>query len=292
MLLANGRAGTKTNVKNELELRDLNAGIQSANAYGFNRYLVKRNTNNPPKGEHMLDTWLREPDLSLITHTTCRIGHYVSEFRDAMDTHCADPVFRALSGLECTDSPTSLSERVWTAVAAVDRGQTVNDAAEIEALSVGKLQLWVHAARVHVLSSSARETEVRLRLSEQEISYALPGELGVTQVELLAGGDRVMHVLHVEWLKKLIDEAVDVLALDIANCGNWVSPILEFLPDAKIKKSFRRIIKRRRFSKGSVGLMAYYAHRMRLPTDPIMRHAQDADRLLFELAKAANRHVV
>ena len=69
-------------------------------------------------------------------------------------------------------------------------------------------------------------------------------------------------------LKKLIDEAVDVLALDIANCGLWVSPILEFLPDAKIKKSFRRITKRRRFSKGSVGLMAYYVHRMRLPTDP------------------------
>ena len=240
----------------------------------------------------MLNTWLQEPDLSLITHTTCRIGRLVPEFRQAMDKHCTDFVFRSLSGLDIPDSASSLSDRVWHAVAAADRGLPVNDADELEALSKGELQLWVHAARVHVLSSPTRETAVRLRLSEQEISYALPGELGETQVELLAGGDRVMHVLHVEWLKKLIDEAVDVLALDVNNCGYWVSPILEFLPDAKLKKVFRRILKRQRFSKGSVGLMAYYAHRMRLPTDPIMRHAKDADRLLFELAKAANRYVV
>ena len=90
-----------------------------------------------------------------------------------MDTHCTDPVFRALSGLELSDSPSALSERIWTAVAAVDRGLTVKDAAELESLAEGELLLWVHAARVHVLSSSTRETEVRLRLSEQEISYAL-----------------------------------------------------------------------------------------------------------------------
>ena len=149
----------------------------------------------------MLDTWLRAPDLSLITHTTCRIGRHVPEFRQAMDEHCTDPVFRALSGLDIPASASALSERVWIAVAAADRGLAVKDAEELESLSKGELLLWVHAARVHVLSSSARETAVRLRLSEQEISYALPGELGETQVELLAGGDRVMHVLHVEWLK-------------------------------------------------------------------------------------------
>ena len=96
-----------------------------------------------------------------------------------------------------------------------------------------------------------------------------------------------MHVLHVEWLKSsLMKRLMWAPILPTAETG---FPILEFLPDAK-NKIFRRITNNR-FSR-SVGLMAYYAHRMRLPTDPIMRHAQDADRLLFELAKAANRHVV
>lgn len=293
MFLSDGGARTESNIKNELKLRNLNTGIHSTDANSFNRELVKRNENNPSKGEHMLDTWLQSPDLSLITHTTCRIGRHVPEFKQVIEAECQDPVFRVLSGLDQPDTNLGpLSDAVWHAVAAIDRGLTVDNAAELEEKAKGQLLLWVHAARVHVLSSPLRETNVRLRLSEQEIDYALPGELGETQVELLAGGDRVMHVLHVEWLKKLIDEAVDVLALDIANCGYWVSPILEFLPDDKLKRVFRRILKRQRFSKGSVGLMGYYAHRMRMSTDPIMRHGQDADRLLFELAKSANRYVI
>lgn len=210
-----------------------------------------------------------------------------------MDSRCEDPVFRALSGLDVSSSETdSFGDRLWKAVAQIDRGAVVSDAEALETQSRGQIKYWVHAARVHVLSSSLRETQARINLSEQEISYALPGELGETQVELLAAGDRVMHVLHVEWLKKLIDEAVAVLPLDIAHCGYWVSPILEFLPDAKLKRAFRRILKRKKLVSGGLGMMAYYAHRMRLSTDQIMQSASGADRLLFELAIAANRRVV
>jgi hypothetical protein len=226
----------------------------------------------------MLDSWIKQPDLSLITHTTCRLGRHVPDFREIMDSRCGDPVFRALSGLEVNTSESdSFSDRLWKAVALTDRGSTVSDAGKLEELSRGQIKYWVHATRVHVLSSSVRETQARINLSEQE---------------LLAAGDRVMHVLHVEWLKKLIDEAVAVLALDIAHCGFWVSPILEFLPDAKLKRTFRRILKRKKIVSGGLGMMAYYAHRMRLPTDQIMQSASGADRLLFELAIAANRRVV
>ena len=96
-------------------------------------------------------------------------------------------------GLDCrTLRPLCLSG-IWTAVAAaVDRGLTVKDAAELGLLQKGELLLWVHAARVHVLSSSTRETEVRLRLSEQEISYAL-ASVNWGSLRSTAGGWRPCH---------------------------------------------------------------------------------------------------
>ena len=235
-----------------------------------------------------IDSWLSEPDLSLLTHTTCRIGRYLPEFQEIIDQHVSDPVLRALSGLEISDQISTLDQRVWMGVAKTDRGMVEENGAELELASQSSIALWPHASRSHVLSSSSRETQARIHLSEQEISYALPDELGQTHIELLAAGDRVLHVLHVEWLKKLIDLALDILLLDVTHCGLWVSPILEFLPEAKLRRVLRRIQKRKKHKAGGLGLAAVYAHRMNLSYDGLMQHSTKTDRLLFETAIEAN----
>ena len=79
--------------------------------------------------------------------------------------------------------------------------------------------LWVDATRVHVLVSNQRELQARIRLSQQDLPFVLPGELSDLQVDLLASGDRALHVPHVEWLKKLAELAFDTLPLDCRHQG-------------------------------------------------------------------------
>ena len=63
--------------------------------------------------------------------------------------------------------------------------------------------LHTDVARLHVLQSPEREEKARRAIVLEEIPFVFPGELTPLHIEIFAVGDKALHVLHVEGLKKL-----------------------------------------------------------------------------------------
>ena len=107
---------------------------------------------------------------------------------------------------------------------------------------------------------------------------------------MFAVGDRALHVLHVEWLKKLTGVAVEALELDCQHVAAWLLPFLEILPEKALRKQISKVSRKKRLMGGGIGLSAFYAGKIGFPVAPILQKGDRYDRLFYEIAKESERH--
>lgn len=236
-----------------------------------------------------IDAILAAPvERELLSPAALRLARRLPAMAERLDPLLDDPLDRALAGLGPPPEESDLDRAVLAALAVTDGGGRVPEAAALEARAEGDPTWWVPAARVHLLSSQQRERRARMALAEQVLPYTLPGLLHPLQVEVLAGADRVVGALHVDWVRKLTALVGDALVLDLRALGLWLWPHLRFLDSRKLERSLGRAA-RRRLPPGGLGLAAAYLHRLGTAPDELLRDATPADRWLAALAIASDR---
>jgi len=229
------------------------------------------------------------PDPALLSPTVLRLARRLPEVQESLAPLLADPLDRALLGIEPPPAETALDRAVLSGLAAMDGGLDVPGAAELEARALGDLSWWVPAAQVHAACSPAREQAARRTLSEQDLPYVFPGELDAVIVDLLAAGARIVPSLHVDWARKLTELAADALVLDLRALGLWFWPVLRSLPTDRLVRPVTALGRARRLPPGALGLATAYAFRVGAPWAPLLAAGGEADRLLAALAMVGDR---
>ena len=148
------------------------------------------------------------------------------------------------------------------------------------------LELSIVVARIHALLSSEREIQGRQYLSSKEFPMNLLGELTPFHVELFAVGEKVLHVLHVDLLRKFSQLLLDSLEEDAKNIGFWLETVLDILPEKKLLRQIRKLTKKSKFQGGGIGLLAFYAFKMGHDGEPFLEKGNQYDRLLYFLASS------
>ena len=207
-----------------------------------------------------------------------------------------DPINRILLGFE-EQQPVhtnSIETDIRIAKAWILGGNVlpVSFAAELEERAKINPVLHIDAARLHVLSCPTRELNARMALSTQNIPYIFPGEIAPLHIEIFAVGDRALHVLHVEWLKKLSAVAIDALEIDFEYKKAWSLPFLEVLPERELKNRIRKLARKKKFRGGGLGLLAFYGSRIGLDAKQLLQQGDDYDQLFFLVAKESERRQV
>lgn len=235
-----------------------------------------------------------QPRPELLRPAVFRLARRVPRAQAVLSVLAETPLERALLGLSAPPGPhvqPTLGDKILACQARLDQGLAVDPAvaAALEAEAEGDLEWWVPAARVHLLVSPAREARVRMALSHQELPYVFPGELHPLQVALLAGGDRVVQALHVDWLRKLTEFAADALILDGRALGLWFWPILRFLDERKLGRPLKKLARARKLPPGALGMLAAYADRIGAKAGPLLAAGDEVDRVVWALALASVR---
>ena len=250
--------------------------------------------SDSPDVDAVLATWSAAPDAASVSPAVLRLARRVPEVRAVMVDLVSTELEQALLGMGPAPDPRGqpdLASSILAAQAAVDSGQAVDPAvaAGLERRAEGDLSWWVPAARLHVGASPDRERLARMALSTQDLPYVFPGELHPMQVALLAGGDRVVQALHVDWLRKLTGFVADALLLDGRALGLWFWPILRFLDDKKLMRPLGKLARARRVPQGARGLWAAYLARIGGDPRKLLAAGDEHDTFVYALAMASER---
>lgn len=215
---------------------------------------------------------------------------------------CTEQVHRSLlgEGVEELAPVTSnnLENSIWNARACCEQGVEIDEGwlQSLEALAEDEPLFHIEAAAVHVKASMSREMLSRQRLCSMEIPFVYPGDILPMHIELFAGGEKALHVLHVELLRKLGMVIIDSLEVDCQHRGAWLLPLIEVLPERKFKKEIERLTKspsrknQRLFKGGGWGLLATYAQRIGLDVNPILAHGNEMDWLYWTVTAEMIKH--
>lgn len=240
----------------------------------------------------VLQAW--SPDHASLSPMVLRLARRVPQLHHRLDPLLSVPVDRALAGLGPAPSPglqPDLRGAILACQAIMDGGGSVpaGIGVDLERRAQGDLRWWVPAVRIHVFSSPERERQVRMDLSQQDLPYVFPGDLHALQVELLAGGDRVVQALHVDWLRKLTTFAADALILDARAGGLWFWPVLRFLDDRKLSRPLGKLARARKIPSGGRGMLAAYLARLGGDPAKLLGAGDPHDQLVCALALASER---
>ena len=235
--------------------------------------------------------WIEEekiPDRLLL------FARSLPEISNILERCIHDSTRRILLGVE-TQEPfhsDSLLQDIRIAQAWVSAGNELDlhFVQRLEERSKQDPALHVDAARLHVLSSSERELEARMALSHQNIPYTFPGDLSPLHIEMFAVGDRALHVLHVEWLKKLSVLAIDALELDCQHTAAWLFPFLEVLPERGLIKQIKKLGRKKKLQGGGIGLLAFYAFKMGMNVEQLLEKGTIYDKLFYWTATESEKH--
>lgn len=241
----------------------------------------------------VLDAWIADPDPTLLSPAALRLARRVPTMAAALDGVLVDPLERALAGLGPVPDVDGgdLREAVLAGQARADGGERLDPLvmAALEEAARGDATWWVPAARLHVLSSEARERQARMALSEGDLPYVFPGELHPLMVDALAVGDRVLTALHVDWMRKLTGWLADALVIDLRQRGLWFWPQLRFLSERKILRPIQKQQRLRRGQPGSKGLATGYLYKVGGDWRKAAAALEGADALHAALAVASDR---
>jgi len=241
----------------------------------------------------LADACARLPAV-LKTPSVLRLARRVPLVRDAVAPTLTDSLSRAELGIGPAPDPAdaaSLGHAIRAALATFDAGGTVDPtlAARLEADAQGDVDWWVPAARVHLLASTERERQARAALSDPELPYVFPGELHPRVVDVLAGGDRVLTALHIDWLRKVTRWVGDAGLADARAMGFWFWPHLRYLAGGQLAKPFARLLRSRRLPVGAHGMVVAYHARIGKPWRPLLSKLSDDERVVAAVAIASDR---
>ena len=158
---------------------------------------------------------------------------------------------------------------------------------KLEERAISNPVLHADTARLHVLSSSQREEQARRAIVLEEIPFVFPGELTPLHIEIFAVGDRALHVLHVEGLKKLAQIALEALEVDILHQKMWFFPFLEVIPEKIFARKIRKLARKAKYQGGGIGQLAFYGSKLGMNTGLILRQGNELDQFFYSLAKEA-----
>jgi hypothetical protein len=221
-----------------------------------------------------------------------RITRRLPMLQEGLAEVLTDPLQRAEAGVGELPATTELAAHIRMGLVRVEQSLSPPSAADArrwEEEAVGHDEWWVPAARLHVLVSPERERAARSSLSESELPYVFPGELADRSVDVLAGGDRVLTALHVDWLRKVTRWVGDAAVADARMLGFWFWPHLRYLAGGQLKKPFQRLLRTRRLPPGAHGMAVAYQHRIGLPVTDLLRALSPEDRFVAAVAIASDR---
>jgi len=242
--------------------------------------------------------WLNE---SKISKTMLSFSRNVPWIQQRLLSVLKDDLHRALLGEERTDlvQSSSVERDIWFARAWFESGKSIEGkfVADLEqrAEELDPI-LHIEAASLHVKTSTSREMLSRQRLCSMEIPFVYPGDVLPLHIELFAGGEKALHVLHVELLRKLGMLVIDSLEQDCHTCGAWLLPLIEVLPERKLRKQIQQLTNKpsrknqRLFMGGGWGLLATYAQRIGMDVDPILDRGNDFDHFYWIVMSEMIRH--
>lgn len=231
-------------------------------------------------------------DARIWTPAVLRLARRLPEVRAALAPVLTQPLQRAEAGLGPVPDPTDLPTALRCGLLRIelhDAPPTAADGQRLEAEAHGDETWWVPAARLHVLVSEDRERQARAALSESELPYVFPGELHARSVDVLAGGDRVLTALHVDWLRKVTRWVGDAAVADARCVGFWFWPHLRYLAGGQLKKPFKKLLRTRRLPPGAYGMAVAYHHRIGQPWEPLLTRLSPEDRFVAAVAIASDR---
>ena len=216
---------------------------------------------------------------------------------------CTEDLNKALLGGEGAlqlEQPAedNLAYLIWSARANLEKGESLDEGwlNQLELTAESDPLLHIEAASLHVKASMSREMLSRQRLCSMEIPFVYPGDILPLHIELFAGGEKALHVLHVELLRKLGMVIIDSLEVDCQNRGAWLLPLIEVLPERKFKKEIQKLTNtpsrknKRLFKGGGWGLLATYAQRIGLDVDAILEHGNEMDWLYWTVTSEMIKH--
>lgn len=253
-----------------------------------------------PDGFWEMD-WFNEAD---VPKKLLSFSRHVDVVQACLADKLQNPVNRQLLGLEqCDSAPVksdALADDIWRTLAWMHGGQDVSETwlKDLENRSEVDPVLHIEASTLHVQGSMNREMQARQRLSESSIPFVFPGDVVPLHIELFAGGEKALHVLHVELLQKLGKILVDSIEIDCQNRGTWLLPLIEVLPEKKLKRKIQTLTatptrkQQRLFTGGGWGLLAAYAQRIGLEPEPILERGNEMDRLFWIVLSEHLRHTV
>lgn len=194
----------------------------------------------------------------------------------------------------------SIADDIWSTLAWMNTGQDISEMwlKDLENRSEEDAVLHIEASILHVQGSMTREMLARQRLSESSIPFVFPGEVVPLHIELFAGGEKALHVLHVELLQKLGKILVDSIDIDCQNRGTWLLPLIEVLPENKLKRKIQTLTttptrkQQRLFTGGGWGVLAAYGQRIGLEPEAILERGNQMDRLFWIVLSEHLRHTV
>ncbi len=215
----------------------------------------------------ILDETARRCPPVLRRPAVLRLVRRVPSVQAALSPILTDPLERAEAGLEAPPHEEDPIRAVRAGLASLEAGKGVDArrAAAWEEQFTGDERMWVEAARLHLCVSDARERAARAALSTNDLPYVFPGELHPLSVDVLAGGDRVLTALHVDWARKVSRWLGDALTADARQVGFWFWPHLRFLEIGQLRRPVVALANLRRVPVGAQGMRVAYLARMGEP---------------------------
>ncbi len=183
----------------------------------------------------------------------------------------------------------SLGMDILIAQARTDGGDLLpaDQSADLEKRAEGDARWWIPAARIHAICSLERQRRARSALANQHLPYVFPGEIHPLMVDLLAAGDRILPAMHVDWVRKITQWTSQLLITDLVQLGLWFWPILDSLDPERLARPLPRLLKRRKWPPGGLGMAVAYCHSIGTPGALILDQCGPADRLIAALAWAS-----
>ena len=242
-------------------------------------------------------------DESKVPKSLLSFSRNVEWIQERLIKVCTDDLNRVLLGEDIEielEQPNeqNVDHLIWLARARVEAGKSIEESwlHKLESIAESNPLLHIEAASLHVKASMSREMLSRQRLCSMEIPFVYPGDVLPLHIELFAGGEKALHVLHVELLRKLGMVIIDSLELDCQHRGAWLLPLIEVLPERKFKKEIERLTKspsrksQRLFKGGGWGLLATYAQRIGMDIEPILERGDEMDWLYWTVTSEMIKH--
>ena len=219
----------------------------------------------------------------------------IPHIRNQIDISIFSPFQQLLLGIGGYQMQTEQELLSFGRVFPNDPSITSEQASSLEEFFQHDKNWWPLAARLHAEKSEKREMMCRMELSVQQIPFVLPNSLHPMQIHAIAAGHRILHVFHVDWLRKLSSLILDVLEMDVECEGLWLYDILSCLDEKVARKkvdSFLKKQKRMKYGKKKMAVAVLYGYQLGLDISEYEQNLSEREKLLLLLGKECTKKIM